>query len=71
MKRPAGMLLGPIIILLCILVLGPWGLIIGMFVGLAAAFFIPLFGFVATLINIRSLPCLLIVANLVPLLWYV
>jgi hypothetical protein len=70
MKRLAGLLLGPIIILLCILVLGPWGLIIGMFVGLAATFFIPLFGFVTTVLNIRSLPGLLIVANLAPLLKY-
>lgn len=68
MNRLAGLLLGPVLIMLiCIAVFGVWGIIIGMFVGFAACVFIPIFVFITGFLNIRSLPGLLLFANLVPL----
>lgn len=65
-----GLIVGPVILIaLGFVFFGQWGAIIGLFIGMAAMVFVPLFGIMAHTLGVRSLWGLAILANVIPLGW--
>ncbi len=70
-SRIKGLILGPlIIIVLGFLFFGEWGAIIGFFVGIAAAVFIPVFGAVSQSLGVTSFLPLAALANSIPIAFW-
>jgi hypothetical protein len=66
-RRLLALVLGPVIlVVLGFWFFGSWGAVIGFFIGIAAVFFIPIFGMTANVLGITSLWSLLLVANAIP-----
>ena len=66
-RKLLALVLGPmILIVLGFLFFGSWGAIIGFFIGVAAAIFIPIFGLAANALGVTSLWFLLLIANAIP-----
>lgn len=66
-RKLFALVLGPIIlVVLGLLIFGSWGVTIGFFIAVAAAFFVPIFGMAAKVFGTTSFWSLLLIANAIP-----
>ncbi len=71
LKRMAAYVAGPIVLIIAGFVLaGGWGLIIGMFIAMAAVVFVPLFAILQKVSGATGLVGLVAIANVIPLMWW-
>lgn len=71
LQRVLGLFSGPLLIVgLCFIFYGEWGYIIGLFVGMAALVFIPIFGIITHVFQVKSLLPLLLIANAFPVIFW-